>query len=39
MSYAKIAQILKCNEGTVKSRVARAKQMLSKLLVEIRQVG
>ena len=39
MSYAEIAQILQCNEGTVKSRVARAKQMLSKLLDKIRQVG
>ncbi len=38
MSYAEIAQILQCNEGTVKSRVARAKQMLSNLLNEIRQI-
>ncbi len=39
MSYAGIAQILQCNEGTAKSRVARAKQMLIKLLDEIRQIG
>ena len=39
MSYANIAQILQCNEGTAKSRVARAKQMLTKLLDEIRQIG
>ncbi len=39
MSYAKIAQILQCNEGTAKSRVARAKQMLIRLLDEIRQIG
>jgi RNA polymerase sigma-70 factor (ECF subfamily) len=32
MGYAEIAQILHCNEGTAKSRVARAKQMLIKLL-------
>ncbi|MBN2456558.1 MAG: RNA polymerase sigma factor [Sedimentisphaerales bacterium] len=35
-SYAQIAQILQCNEGTAKLRVARAKQMLSKLLDKIR---
>ena len=39
MSYAKIAQILQCNEGTAKSRVARAKQALIKILDEIRQIG
>ena len=39
MSYAKIAQILQCNEGTVKSRVARAKQKLTRLLDEISQIG
>ena len=39
MSYAHIAQILQCNEGTAKSRVARAKQMLIKLLDKIRQIG
>jgi len=39
MSYAKIAQILQCNEGTAKSRVARAKRMLIKLLDKIRQIG
>ncbi len=39
MSYAQIAQILQCNEGTAKSRVARAKQMLTKLLDKIRQIG
>jgi len=39
MSYAKIAQILQCNEGTAKSRVARAKQTLIKVLDEIRQIG
>jgi len=32
MGYAEIAQILHCNEGTAKSRVARAKQMLIGLL-------
>ena len=38
MSYARIAQILQCNEGTAKSRVARAKQALIKTLNEIRQI-
>ena len=32
MGYNEIAQILHCNEGTAKSRVARAKQMLIKFL-------
>lgn len=36
MSYARIAQILQCNEGTARSRVARAKQMLTKLVGKIR---
>ncbi len=36
MSYADIAEILQCNQGTAKSRVARAKQMLTKLLDKIR---
>ena len=36
ISYAQIAKILQCNEGTAKSRVARAKQMLTKLLDKIR---
>ena len=39
MSYSRIAQIMQCNEGTAKSRVARAKQMLSKLLDKIHQPG
>ncbi len=32
MGYNEIAQVLHCNEGTAKSRVARAKQMLIKFL-------
>ena len=39
MSYSDIAQVLQCNEGTVRSRVSRAKQTLSKLLDAIDQVG
>ena len=39
MSYSGIAQTMQCNEGTAKSRVARAKQMLSKLLDKIHQPG
>ncbi|MHC4396637.1 MAG: RNA polymerase sigma factor [Planctomycetota bacterium] len=38
MSYTRIAQVLQCNEGTARSRVARAKQMLTKLLDKIRQI-
>ncbi len=34
LSYAKIAQILNCPEGTVKSRVYYAKEQLKKLLSE-----
>ena len=32
-SYAEIAQILKCTEGTVKSRISRAREALKNILI------
>jgi RNA polymerase sigma-70 factor (ECF subfamily) len=34
MSYEKIAEILKCKVGTVKSRISRGREMLKDLLMK-----
>jgi RNA polymerase sigma factor (sigma-70 family) len=39
MSYAQIAEITHCNETTARTRVARAKKILSQDLQDIRHVG
>ncbi len=39
MTYAQIAQVLGCEEGTARSRVARAKQALAELLQDVYPLG